>query len=130
MLFDTSFIIDLMKGDKRAVAKFQEIKRSNKGQSISTPSVFELFVGIGMAKKPEKEKKRVMESILSMAVMDLKKESAARAGIIYANLLKKGERIDPVDCLISGIAIENRDTLLTRNRKHFSKIKGLEVESY
>ena len=32
--------------------------------------------------------------------------------------------------MIAGIAIENHETILTRNRKHFLGIPELKVESY
>lgn len=67
---------------------------------------------------------------MAVPVLDLKKDSSSRAGLIYADLRKKGQALDPTDCMIAAIALENNETLLTRNEKHFSKIKGLKIEGY
>lgn len=38
--------------------------------------------------------------------------------------------IDLEDIMIAAIAITNNEKLITRNEKHFRRIKGLEVEGY
>jgi predicted nucleic acid-binding protein len=130
MLFDTSFLIDLMRKDEAAVRKLKEVEKSHQGQGVAAPSIFELFVGIGLSKKPEKEKKKVMKTLLAVPVLDLKKESSSRAGLIYADLKKKGQTLDPTDCMIAAVTLENNEVLLTSNEKHFSRVKGLKIEGY
>jgi predicted nucleic acid-binding protein len=44
-------------------------------------------------------------------------------------LTKKGQRIDPEDTMIAGIAITNNKILVTRD-KHFDRINGLKIEKY
>ena len=63
-------------------------------------------------------------------MLNLDKDSAILAGKIEANLIKKGEIIDLEDIMIGAIAIINDETLITRNIKHFSKIKNLKIQSY
>ena len=38
--------------------------------------------------------------------------------------------IQPIDCMIAGIALIRKEKVLTRNVKDFSKIKDLEIETY
>jgi predicted nucleic acid-binding protein len=63
-----------------------------------------------------------------MLPLDL--ESAFLAGDIQKELIRKGEIIDPEDCMIAGIALKSNEPLLTRNLKHFKRIPGLQVETY
>ena len=54
-----------------------------------------------------------------------------RAAEISGTLMRKGETIDDCDCLIAGIALSKGvKTIITRNKKHFNKIKGIKVETY
>ena len=50
--------------------------------------------------------------------------------MIYAQKVKERMKIDPEDAMLAGIAAENHQPLLTRNRRDFSGITDLKVESY
>ncbi len=52
------------------------------------------------------------------------------AAEIYADLRKGGNLIDDIDILIAGIALANNLILVTRNRRHFERIKNLEIEDW
>ena len=46
-------------------------------------------------------------------------------------MIKKGTIIADADCLIAGIAISKGvNKIVTKNKKHFEHIKGIEVEVY
>ena len=49
---------------------------------------------------------------------------------IYASLRKKGNPLDDIDILIAGIAMENKNILVTGNASHFGRIKGLNIEDW
>jgi len=40
----------------------------------------------------------------------------------------KSNTIGDLDLLIASIALSNRQALLTRNKKHFERVPGLELE--
>ena len=108
----------------------------NKGEviTIAVPSIVELFKGIYLKdnikniKSDEVEK--IKNAISSYENYNLDKDGAILAGEIEADLLNRGERIDIEDILIGAIAKQNGEKLITRNIKHFDRIKGLEVEGY
>ncbi|MDG7000350.1 MAG: type II toxin-antitoxin system VapC family toxin, partial [Nitrososphaerota archaeon] len=56
--------------------------------------------------------------------------SSDKAGKILADLAKEGGLIDFRDALIAGISVANSLLIMTRNKDHFSRIKGLKVESW
>ena len=76
------------------------------------------------------EKEKIYALIESLVSLPLDKKSAFKAGEIDASLNKKGNKIDIEDVMIGAIAIINNEKLLTRNTKHFKRIKGLVVEEY
>jgi len=45
-------------------------------------------------------------------------------------MVKEKAKIDPEDAMLAGIAIQNNEPLLTRNRKDFIGIPELKLETY
>jgi predicted nucleic acid-binding protein len=129
-LLDTTFLIDLMKGKQEAVEKLKKMESEMIPIFVSTPTIFELWTGIMATQKSDKEKQKVIEVLSSINNLDLDLESAKVAGEINGTLLKKGEMIDPEDCMIAGIAKTNNESILTRNTQHFGRIKGIKIETY
>ncbi len=130
MLLDTSFVIDLLRGRESAVERIKSLETEAIATNISTPSIFELFVGITLSKKPASEKKRIMDAIASWGTFPLDMKSAQIAGRVQGQLIGEGNMIDPEDAMIAGIAINNGETILTRNVKHFQRIPEVIVETY
>ena len=129
-LLDTTFLIDLMRGKQEAVEKLKQMESEMTPIFVSTPTIFELWTGIMATKKPDKEKQKVIEVISSVNNLELDLESAKTAGEINGILIKKGEMIDPEDCMIAGIAQTNNESILTRNTIHLGRIKGIKIETY
>jgi len=127
---ETSFLIDLLRGDKKAIKVKDEIDKSSESVSIASPSVIELIKGLKIGKYRIGEEEVVYKLISSLPVLSLDKKSAIKSGHIEADLIKKGGLIDLEDIMIAAICIENKETLLTRNEKHFTKIEGLSIKSY
>jgi predicted nucleic acid-binding protein len=130
MLADTSFIIDLMLGDEAALRKAREIEEGNKSLIVSAPTIFELYVGLSLSRKPEEEKRKILEVLRSLPFLPLDYESSRAGGLIYGDKQRSGSLIDPEDAMVAGIAKVNGKKLLTRNLRHFQGIEGVVVESY
>lgn len=130
MILDTTFIIDLMDGNIDALKKQQELQTNNENVQITTITIFELFSGVGRCSQPEKEKQKLKAILESQHLLVLDEECAEKAGIIHGTLQKEGQAIEIQDCLIAGIALNHNEPLLTRNIKHFQRIKRLKVETY
>lgn len=119
-----------MQGEGLAKAKAEKLVSETVPIMVGTPTIFELYVGVGLAIKSSEEKEKVLDVLRSLTQLPLDAASASRAGIIYAQRTKEGAGIDAEDAMLAGIALENQQTLLTRNAKHFSGIAGLKVEGY
>jgi len=130
VLADTSFLIDLMQGDELTKTKAEKLVSDSIPIMVGTPTVFELYVGVGLAIKNAEEREKVLEVLRALTQLPLDAPSASRAGMVYAQRTRDGAKIDAEDAMIAGIALENQQTLLTRNAKHFAGIPGLKVEHY
>ena len=130
MILDTTFLIDLMKEDPAAVKKLKELERDKITQNIAALTLYELYVGIMLSTKPEKEKRKVLDTLASMNILDLNAKSAAKAGEVQGKLIREGKMIDPEDAMIAGIALHNKEIVLTKNVEHFSRILALITETY
>ncbi|MBI5392839.1 PIN domain-containing protein [Candidatus Woesearchaeota archaeon] len=130
MIFDTCFIIDLMNNDTDAVAKLHELIKSDEPQLVTAVTIYELFSGMTKSNKPEGEKNKIMKVLNGQVILALDNDSAQKAGEIDGTLIKEGKMVDPIDILIAGITLTKKEKLLTRNIRDFSKVKGIELESY
>ncbi len=129
MILDTSFLIDLFKNKPEALRKAQELDKTSQPIRTTSITVFELWQGLEDLQNPIK-RNRMEQFLNSQGLLQFDIESAKKAGIIYAQLERRGEIIEEGDCMIAGIALHHNEPLLTRNTKHFQRIKGLKVVTY
>jgi predicted nucleic acid-binding protein len=130
MIADTSYLIDVMRGDLGAINKGKKLEVDGVPIHLASITVFELYVGIGLSKKSAEEKAIVHSVISSMPVLSLDFDSACEGGLIFSARKKEGKTMDPEDAMVAGIAKLNHETILTRNTRHFSGIEGVRVEGY
>lgn len=130
MILDTTFIIDLMDGLPEALKKYYELQEKKEKIIVTSITTFELWSGIGRCTHPESEKRKVKAVLESQFLISLDSECAQKAGLIDGTLRKEGQQIEIQDNLIAGIALHHNEPLLTRNTKHFQRIKGLKIETY
>jgi len=128
MIADTSFIIDLLKREESAVKTMKQLEKENKAYSLSTPTVYELMIGISRA--DIEEKKELTNIIESQTIYSLDKKASINAAQSQRKLVKNGKRIGHLDALISGIAQKNTGKILTNNTNEFKRIKDLQVKNY
>jgi len=130
---DSSTLIDIIIG-RPLNQILKDVLSENEILTVATPSIMEIFNGLHLEKNKkyvtEKEKSKIQEVLSSMNILDFDLESAIRAGEIEAELTNQGEIIEIEDVMIAAIAIRNKEKLLTKNKKHFERIKGLKIEIY
>ena len=68
------------------------------------------------------------ETVLAAtSILPVDPSSARRAGEIQRDLARAGAGIGMADALISGICLEHDAILLTRNRRHYERVRGLRL---
>lgn len=128
LLLDTSTIIDYFRQKTHSKELISSIV-SGSTIYISIITYAELVYGTFRANNPNKEKERVDDFIsnINAQIITLSKEMIE----IYANLKylleKKGQKIDEFDLLIASTAIYQDCTLVTSDKKHFSRITELKI---
>jgi tRNA(fMet)-specific endonuclease VapC len=96
---------------------------------INLITYYEILSGL-LAKNAFKQLSVFEDFISENSIMLLTEKSVKISAELYSTLRKAGNRLDDIDLLIAGIAIENDMTLITNNVKHFSRIPGLKIENW
>lgn len=127
-LFDSSFLIDLMKHDPSAIKKAREVDEKPYIKAISAVTVHEVLRGLFYLGNHEKI--RLGESMLSrFEIIPYTLEIARKSAEIDAELMKMGEVLPFSDTVIAATAILFDLTLVTRD-EHFKRVKELKIEEY
>jgi len=131
LCLDSTFIIDILRNNSKAKQKYDEIDKNSIFTTII--NLYELVSGVYAArdKNHEKHISILNELLKNIPVLGLDLVSIEKASQINGELSLKGKEVDDLDILIAGIILSNAyNTILTKNVKHFSRIKELKVESY
>lgn len=126
---DTSFLIDLLKGNPSVRELKEDLEQKEARICIASPSVMELWSGACRAKHLPKEKEKIIDLFESLNVLVFDMKSAQYAGEIEAALSSKGLPIETEDIMIAGIAMANGEMIVTGD-EHFTRVPGLRVLKY
>ncbi len=119
---DTNIIIDFFRGDHTIQSKMQGNKFC-----INVLILCELYKGAYLAAHPKEALSFVEEFAQSVEILDFNTESCEIFGELHAGLTKKGKQTQEIDLMIASIAIAHRVPLITRNKKDFVNIPGLDL---
>lgn len=97
---------------------------------ISAITIMQLYHGVSRVAVPDEEEERIERGLQGVAVYDLTREIAARAGRLDGELVARGEGIDPADVVIGATALHRDEPVVTRNERHFSRLRGLRLVTY
>ena len=101
------------------------------GLASTEINYFEMLFGIFKRQEfNEKEIDSIQDFFNSIRVFTFDQASAYKAAEIAGRLSNSGQIIEPQDVMIAGICIANNCSIATKDLKHFSRIKGLKVETY
>ncbi len=126
---DTDLLVAILRGKEDARKIVAEIDEEKKGATTAI-NAFEIFYGANISKRKNDNLKEASKLLERLAVFPMDLSSSRSAASISASLATKGETIDYRDAMIAAIAIENSLTLVTRNKSHFGRIRGLDVEEW
>ena len=130
MIEDTSFIIDLLRGKPAAVDYLTVLEKSTRPEKLSAVTVLELYEAVPQVAVPEERHQRILDVLDTRQVVPADETVMRKAGKISGELLARGEEIDREDCIIAATALLSDEPVVTRNVEHFSRIDGLDVETY
>ena len=127
-LVDTDWVIDYMHGRQQVVRRFDEL--SSQGIGLSYISLAELYDGMLDAPdrlEAEQGLQRFLDEIEE--VLPLNDPICRIFASERRRLRASGNRLEDFDLLIGSTAIHFGLTLLTNNRRHFQRMRGLSIIS-
>jgi tRNA(fMet)-specific endonuclease VapC len=128
-VLDTSFLIDLMRSNKDAVALLDDLEHKEHALFIPASAAMELWSGALQSNLKEKEKQKVKDLLDTHDFLSLDKNASLRAGEVEAILMKTGSPLQMEDMQIAGIALASGETVVTRD-SGYTKVPGLRVLIY
>ncbi|MDI6720912.1 MAG: type II toxin-antitoxin system VapC family toxin [Candidatus Aenigmarchaeota archaeon] len=130
VVLDTDILIGILREDHEAVDFLDALESSGEKLNITVVNAYELYEGALIHPKKEETIKKVETLIMSFECLNFTHPASPIAAGISAELRKKGGMIDLEDIYIASIAKLNDEDIVTRNEKHFSRIKGINVRKW
>jgi tRNA(fMet)-specific endonuclease VapC len=124
---DTNVVIAHFRGDRQVT---ERLAKALPSVEVSSVVVAELIYGAHSADDPILARKKLDQFLPSVGVVPFDLAGAEVYGRIRLTLRRKGRPIGDVDTLIAAAAISRGAILVTRNRRHFSEVEGLEIEDW
>ncbi len=124
---DSTFLVDLLKGDPAAAAKMREIEALAEPVSLPAPCLTEVLLGAHF--KGGALLRDTLDVVSRMDILDVDAAVAGEAGRLGAELLRRGHGLPTTDLLIAAAARLHSQVLVTRDTD-FARIPGLAVEGY
>ncbi len=128
---DTSYVIDVLREDERALAKSEELDGRREAKFLSTPVLYEVSAGL-LYRRSRSETAAFRALASSFALLPFDEPSAMKAAEIWTELIRLGRVKGHVDVMIGGIAAAGGHILITRDQdfREIAETITLVVESY
>lgn len=131
--FDTNIIIDLAREIRRRVTgpasrRFEQCLIAGEPRRTTVFTIAELRLGIAKAKDPRFERESIERILEQFEILHFREATADIYATIVAELQRGGFSIAAMDALIASVVIEHDELLLTRNPRHFDRIRTLRIE--
>lgn len=124
ILVDSNILIDYLRRDKKPETIFYGLFSIENTPAISCATITELYAGKSVEER--KERQNVERVINACQQLEISAEICKSAG----ELLRRGQGLTFQDALIAATALHHKLPLLTLNKKHFNKIKGVTLFPY
>jgi len=123
----SSFVIDLLAGNARAVVKARQLDQAGEPRFITAPAAAEVLVGGYRLGGVYFTRTKALVDNLTLLPFD--RASCHEAGRLGSELAARGSPLGQSDLYIAAITLRHSERLLTRDRGFF-QVPGLTVEGY
>lgn len=127
-LLETDFCIDWLRRKNYARNALAAVLPSD--VAISVVTVGELLVGAHCAQAPSKEAAKVEAFLKPIPILDFGRPEAFSFAKISAHLRQQGQLIGVQDAMIAATAEVHQCTVVTKNLKHFQRVKRLQTVNW
>jgi len=127
-LLDTDTVIYVIK--KRPIGALKRFNDQASRMAISSITLSELIYGAHKSERVTQNLEAVEEFASHLVVLPYEERAAVHCGEIRAHLEKRGKPIGLYDTQIAAHARSQGMTLVTNNKREFSRVPGLTIESW
>jgi tRNA(fMet)-specific endonuclease VapC len=125
---DTDILIDYLRKPSDEVKQLMESIFERKVSACTTSvNTFEIWLGAHLAPKKAKLVRNTEDFLGQLEVVNFDYASSVEAGRVLADLRKRGEPIEIRDLFVGCICKVSGMSLVTRNLKHYRRIRGLKI---
>lgn len=117
---DTDVLIDFLAGRKPGAERVAAELESGRLRTTAITR-FELLSGA----RDSRQETAIRSLLAAVPALPLDEQAADRAASVRRSLERAGATIGMADSLIAGIVMTHGGTFLTRNRRHFERVRGL-----
>ena len=126
-MLDTDTVSFALRGVGGVAARLASHKRSE--LCLSAVTVAELRFGAN--RRGSRKIHRAIDGFLTgVEVFAFDNAAAEKFGVVAAALSIAGEPIGQMDTMIAAHALSVNATLVTNNRRHFAKVRGLVIDNW
>ena len=126
-LLDTDWVIHALHGVAPITARVEQL--APHGLGLSIVSMAELYQGVFYSTNPSGNERSLQDFLSGVDVVSLDDEICRLFAMERGRLRAEGISIGDFDILIGATAIRYDLTLLTNNRRHFTRLRGLNIIS-
>jgi tRNA(fMet)-specific endonuclease VapC len=126
VILDTDILINFLRGKEKSLGLIRELEGRYRLGTTSINS-FELYHGAWKTNNPPKSLHAVERLLDRLDVYDFTWKASEIAGRIIAALEEEGKSIGFREVFIAATVMVINSRLVSLNRKHFERIKGLEL---
>ena len=120
-VLDTDVLVDYLRGKGPGRDLIQSLAGSL-GYRVTAVTAFELALARAYVADPSP-----VRALVSVPCLPLGRRAGLRAGALHHELRSAGREIGMRDSMQAAICLEAGVPLVTRNVRHFERVKGLEV---
>jgi tRNA(fMet)-specific endonuclease VapC len=126
-LIDTDWIIHYLNGHPDIVSRLNTLR--DEGCAVSVVSLAELYEGVYSSSNPAGNESALNDFLRGVTVLGIDDETCKIFGRHRGRLRAAGKMTGDFDLLIGSTGLRYELTVLTNNRRHFTPIDGLLIES-
>lgn len=121
---DTDVLVEFLRGNEKVV---RFVAALSNDVAISTPVLAELYFGAHRSSRLEERYREIEQLMARATIVPFDSAAAQIYGKIRSELHATGKPIGEMDTLIGAVAVAHKAALVTRNVRHFERIKNLRV---
>ncbi len=129
-ILDTDCIIQYLRGNLKAITAFEKSKAQSTRLRTTAFTVADLYYGAFISSNSAKNLRDVQDFLAELEILDFNEGAAKIYAQIAADLKNKGQPIGLIDPFIASVVLLHKETLITRNIKHFENIERLAIVNW